>query len=261
MEAEFHLRREQTNRLEFGRVKNPGRSVHFHSQIEVYLVLSGEIEIWINDRRRVLRAGEISVAFGYDAHGYRSVSESEAAYLVVPTDLLHEFLPLFTERRVGDPFISDPAVFEKVLSAFREIEGGAGGLTTRGYVYVILGTLLEHLTLERRGEVSDPRLSARILVYISENFRGDLTLSSLAAAFGYSPSYLSRSFRETFGVTFLRYLTTVRLREAILLLKDGDRSVTECALESGFGSLRSFYRVFFEEFGCTPREYLARERE
>ena len=29
--------------------------------------------------------------------------------------------------------------------------------------------------------------------------------------------------------------------------------------ESGFGSLRTFYRVFAEEFGCSPREYLRRE--
>jgi AraC-like DNA-binding protein len=33
-------------------------------------------------------------------------------------------------------------------------------------------------------------------------------------------------------------------------------TVTAAALESGFQSLRSFYRAFQAEFGCTPREYL-----
>ena len=138
---------------------------------------------------------------------------------------------------------------------------GAGELSTRGYVYVILGTLLEHLPASTPREVQNSHVSAEILIYVSEHLREDLTLTALSSAFGYHPSYLSRSFRETFGISFVRYLSMMRLREAILLLRAGGKSVTECAMESGFGSLRSFYRAFYEEFGCTPREYVAAERE
>jgi AraC-like DNA-binding protein len=63
-------------------------------------------------------------------------------------------------------------------------------------------------------------------------------------------------FRSAFGISFVEYLTMLRLREAILLLRSGKKSVTECAMESGFGSMRSFYRAFSEEFGVTPKEYL-----
>ena len=97
MQAEFHLRRERENHLEYGRGRHARCGVHFHSQIEVYFVLEGEIEVWINDKHRVLRSGEMSVAFSYDAHGYREVRASAFAYLIIPTDLLHEFAPLFTE--------------------------------------------------------------------------------------------------------------------------------------------------------------------
>jgi len=256
MQAEFHLRRERENQLEYGRGRHARCGVHFHSQIEVYFVLEGEIEVWINDKHRVLRSGEMSVAFSYDAHGYREVRASAFAYLIIPTDLLHEFTPLFTERRTGDPFVSDPQVFEKAYGAFCEIASGAGELAARGYIYVILGTLLSHLPLESRGEVQDPRSFARLLMYIGEHHRGELSLTDLAAAFGYNASYLSRTFRRTFGISFSRYVTMIRLREAILLMRDGDRSITACAMESGFGSLRSFYRAFYEEFHCTPRQYL-----
>ena len=81
-----------------------------------------------------------------------------------------------------------------------------------------------------------------------------------AAKFGYNSSYLSRSFSKTFGISFNKYLTMLRLREAILLMRSGEMNVTECALESGFGSMRSFYRAFREEFGCTPKEYFDKEQ-
>lgn len=260
LHAEFHLTRERSNRLAYGRVKDPNVPLHFHSQIELYAVLEGEVEVFVNDRRRVLRAGEISVAFSYDAHGYRSVRTSEVAYLIVPTDLLHEFLPLFSVPRGGDPFVSDGEVFRRVYDAFREIEGGTDALLVRGYVYVILGTVLGRLPREERSDPADLRLPARVLLYVGEHFGEELSLGDLAAHFGYNPSYLSRLFRETFGVTFGQYLTTVRLRNVILLLRAGEHSVTAAAMESGFGSMRNFYRVFSSEFGCTPKEYLAAAR-
>ena len=79
MQAEFHLRREQQNKLEYGQSTHVNRSVHFHSQIEIYLVIEGEIEVWINDKHRILRAGEIAVALSYDTHGYRTVTGSSSA--------------------------------------------------------------------------------------------------------------------------------------------------------------------------------------
>jgi AraC-like DNA-binding protein len=41
-----------------------------------------------------------------------------------------------------------------------------------------------------------------------------------------------------------------------MLMREKRMSITDCAMESGFGSLRTFYRVFEEEFGCSPHEYL-----
>ena len=260
MEAKFHLLREQANHLEYSRRQNPNTNMHFHSQIEVYLVLEGEIEIWINDRHAVLKPGEMSIAFSYDAHSYRALRQSEGMYLVIPTDLCGEFRSLFTGKHTGDPFIRDPAAFETVRHAIETLLNGANDLIERGCVYLTLGTLYDRLSFESGTEKQDPHDSARLLIYISDHFKGEISLSSLAAVFGYNPSYLSRYFKETFGIGFNRYVTMLRLREALLLLREGEKSITACALESGFRSLRSFYRAFYDEFGCTPRAYLAEEQ-
>jgi AraC-like DNA-binding protein len=39
-------------------------------------------------------------------------------------------------------------------------------------------------------------------------------------------------------------------------MNEQKHSITHCAMESGFNSMRTFYRAFREEFGCSPGDYL-----
>ncbi len=73
---------------------------------------------------------------------------------------------------------------------------------------------------------------------------------------GYDRHYLSRCFRSHFQMSIGAYVNTLRLKDAVKMMCEGKKTVTECAMESGFGSMRTFYRVFTEEFGCAPRDYL-----
>ena len=237
-------------------------AIHFHSQIEIYLVCSGTVEVLINNEYRLLHGGEFSVALSYDTHGYRPIEKSEIIYMVVPTDILPDnFSSLLADKRLGEPFISDVATYSRLREAMEQLISAENELTARGYVYLILGAVLQLSQLEQRQEQRDTRFGSDVLIYISQNFREELSLTELAARFGYNPSYLSRHFKEAFGISFGKYLSTLRLREAVLLLKGGERNITECALESGFGSVRSFYRVFYEEFKCTPKEYIKNEHD
>ena len=63
MQAEFLLSREQNGRLEAGDTPNRNYRFHFHSHIEICVVTEGELEVWINDQRRVLGEGEISMEY------------------------------------------------------------------------------------------------------------------------------------------------------------------------------------------------------
>ena len=257
MEAKFHLKREIKDTLDCGIGHNPVVDVNFHSQIEIYLVRSGAVEILVNNRKKVVRAGGISVSLSYDAHGYRAVEESEVAHLIIPRSYCTEFLHLLSGTRSYYPFIDDADTFTLVSDFLDRIRITSNELQRRGYVYVILGAILEKLTASDEIDSQELNFSADVLIYISEHFREELTLGRLAAALGYNESYLSRSFHQTFGISFGKYLNMQRLREALALMREGKMSITECALESGFGSMRSFYRAFHDKFGCTPKEYLA----
>ena len=257
MEAKFHLKREIKDTLDCGIGHNPSVEVHFHSQIEIYLVRSGAVEILINNRKRVVHSGGISVALSYDAHGYRALEESDVAHLIIPRSYCAEFLHLLSGNRSYYPFIDDADTFTLVSDFLDRIRMTQNELQRRGYVYVILGAIVDKLTASNEIDSQEINFSADVLIYISEHFREELTLGTLATALGYNESYLSRSFHQTFGISFGKYLSMQRLREALALMREGRMSITECALESGFGSMRSFYRAFHEKFGCTPKEYLA----
>lgn len=262
MQADFLLKRELVKDLEYGRDPSPNFDVHFHSNIEIYLIRSGEVEVLINDQRKTLHKGEMSVAFSYDAHGYRTVGKGEAEFLIIPTSYCEEIQPFLSGKRMNSPFISDPNTYQIVSECMEKLQTGLHEISKRGLVYVILGAILDHALQDTAsGGQSSHGFSADVLIYLSEHFREELTLSDVAKSFGYHPSYLSRIFRQTFGISFGGYLTMLRLRETVLLLRKGNKSITACALESGFGSMRSFYRSFHDEFGCTPKEYFEMEHK
>lgn len=221
------------------------------------MVLEGEIEVWINGQHRMLGAGELSVAWSYDAHAYRTPVHSVSLSTIIPPRFYQEFLPLLASRHTHDPFLSDSALFEQIRSWALAATASNDELVQKGYVYILLGTILNHMRFESDTVSTDSRLPSEVLLYLSEHFREELTLPSVSHVLGYHPNYLSQVFRNMLHIGFHQYLNLLRLREAVLLMKNGDKSITECAFESGFQSLRTFYRVFQSEFGCTPRKYLA----
>ena len=55
------------------------------------------------------------------------------------------------------------------------------------------------------------------------------------------------------GMTFTKYLNIIRIEKAVTLLLESQLSVTEVAQNTGFGTIRSFNRVFKELTGYTPK--------
>ena len=261
MQPNFNLQREIKNELVCGISKSSVTPFHFHSHIEFYIVLYGKIEVIVNDKRKILQGGEFSVALSYDAHSYRALGDAKAIYLIIPQSYVKDFTDQLMGRREFFPFIDDPETVKTVTDAASKLILGGNELTRRGLIFLILGAILDKLPKDESPHLKPHAPSPEILIYVSNHFREEMSLATVAKEFGYSASYLSRMFSETFGISFKKYLTLTRLREAVLLLQSADMSITECAMESGFSSMRSFYRAFRDEFATTPKEYYANIRK
>ena len=95
----------------------------------------------------------------------------------------------------------------------------------------------------------------RMQDYIEQNKTMEITLSDLAKISLFSPWYSYRLFREYLGLTPTEYIRKLRLSQAALRLRDGEDRVIDIAFDLGFGSVDTFTRAFFREFGCNPSDY------
>ena len=259
MIARLDLRREQCKSLDLVQRRNLDVTFHFHSPIEICYVQKGALDVYIDDRHTVLREGELSVALSYAAHCYRTVGESsEALVMIIPPNLCPEFISLIEKQRAINPFIRDPKATTTIMECYHEMESGSSNkIKTIGYTNVILGTIMEHVGFEAAPSDMNTLLSSRILMYINEHYKKELTLTSIATALGYNPSYLSRYFKACFQCGINQYITLVRLKQFVLLSRDREKSIAGCARECGFRSLRTFYRAFYEEFKCSPKDFIS----
>lgn len=259
MRARFNIERERNKELikEVTDDNIDGQThCNFHSQIELYFVDEGQIEALVNHQRRLLTKNQMAVALSYDAHWFRSIGPSRSRILIIPPEFCREFTAALQNKQVKYPFIYDENVVKQIKQFVDAIKTDCSNeVKLRGYLNVILGIVLEHSFLEPTENPMDIELSSRLLFYLHAHFREEISLHVLSAAFGYSPSYISRYFKSCFGTGINQYLNILRLRNALLLMQGGQNTNTYCAYESGFSSLRTFYRVFQQEFGCSPRDY------
>lgn len=91
--------------------------------------------------------------------------------------------------------------------------------------------------------------------YIAGNIRERLTLNEVADIFGISPNYLSQLFKKYNDMGFNEYITSLKIREAKILLSDSSYKVYEIADMLGFESAFYFSKVFKKVEGISPTEY------
>ncbi len=102
------------------------------------------------------------------------------------------------------------------------------------------------------------RVFTRTKEYIWSNYNKDITLNDLAKTVGISPCYLSHLFRKEMGVSFLDYLTSVRLSIAKNLLMNTPMNVMDICLEVGYQDPSHFAKMFKKKEGVHPTEYRKR---
>jgi AraC-like DNA-binding protein len=86
-----------------------------------------------------------------------------------------------------------------------------------------------------------------------------LSTSALARATCVTPRCLAKHFRDEVGVSLVDYRNRLRIEKFLSVSEQGG-NLLEAALDAGFGSYAQFHRVFRQQIGCTPKEYLSRPK-
>lgn len=126
----------------------------------------------------------------------------------------------------------------------------------------ILSEIIEFKSTQEKNMVVPERMDD-IRTYLQEHFtENDISVAGVAEEFEISVSYLSRTFKDTFGINLLEYIQRLRIDEAKKLL--ARFSVQSVAREVGFWDTQALTRAFKKYEGVTPADYkrqLEKERE
>lgn len=94
------------------------------------------------------------------------------------------------------------------------------------------------------------------LFFIANNHEQEISLDTLSEKSHISPSHLSYLFRSNFGISFKIIISKFRV-EMIkrYFIEHPNKSITESALDNGFGDLSHFEKIFKKYTNMTPKKY------
>jgi AraC family transcriptional regulator len=106
-----------------------------------------------------------------------------------------------------------------------------------------------------RGRIADRVEVSRVIEYLHSRIGDKITIEVMASVAHLSPSHFARVFRSETGKAPMEYVQDLRLDRAKKLLLAGDKSMTEIALDCGFGSPSYLSACFQKRYKMTPKEY------
>lgn len=140
---------------------------------------------------------------------------------------------------------------EKVVSDIIHAKVKIGIAEVRDNLYAAYDELLEF---------SKPQMIIPIVEsikdYIDRRYKDKtLNLSMVANRFKVSATYLSRLLKQETGLTFVEYVTQIRLNNSVILMKNNDLSLCDISNLVGFKTQHYFSTVFKKRLGVAPSEY------
>lgn len=256
MDVFFESQRDSDRFLFYVHRPNNNCLTHFHSNLELTYVESGAMESTINGETHLVPAGGISITNPFDLHACHTPDRSDTHVLLIPVSMVPAFCGRTGAEAFADHFLDPCPVATEVGRLLKEaipFSEQEYSLAGKGYAYVILGLLVEQLGRASavRGQVRTGVLR-QVLAYVDSHCLEHLTLQSVAAEFGYHPSYLSDQFNRFVGCGFRSYVNLRRAWHAADLLEHSDMSLDEVAAASGFTSMRTFRRSFENYYHLSP---------
>lgn len=243
---------------------------HWHMEHELILVLQGVLRLSVEGEAFELAPGDCMLIADGAIHGgtpegciYECLVFDLERFLA-GTTTCGQRVALLTEgeARLEGKFPAGTQAAAVVSQLFQAMETERPGyeLTTMGLLWQLWGELLGQRLLGA-AESGPPRDIRRaqavknVLRRIRSSYGQPLTLEDLAAEAALEPKYFCRVFRQITGRTPINYLNYYRVECAAELLCTTQGSITDIALECGFGDVSYFSRMFRRYKGQTPGQY------
>ncbi len=225
---------------------------HIHEYSEILYCQNGNCEISVNGKTICLNADEFVLIPPNYIHQYTCIDVE-----VICAVFSNDFIPLFCKEVNGKKLRVKAVKAGKLKPIFEKLPsiGKNRSVLLSAYLNLICDKVLENADFEKTCK-TDGVLYQKVISYIADNFKHDISLKKIAAEFGYNPKYLSDALHSLTGVHFADFIAMYRIEYAKkLLTKSNATSVTEISMECGFAAVNTFNRQFKKLTSMTPTEY------
>lgn len=248
---------------------------HWHNDLEIVYVFEGSIRMGINSETKILKAGDMAICSSGDIHYYDSKDSSSKIMMVIFNPSLIGFpggWPLnvrltspFMEKRIAtreeEVRINNrlSLILQELMDEYNQkLEYHEQVII--GLLHEWSGLILRHVPLDKinpqkdKRRITNMKIMQGVLEYLDVNYMHPITLADAARQANMSLFYFSRFFKSLSGMSYIAYLSNIRVNQAEQLLLTTDKSILDIALECGFTNIRTFNRVFKQIKQRTPSE-------
>ena len=243
---------------------------HCHSNLELIYCVSGRLRILLEDTEISLKSGEWIFLNSYCNHRIDGRYGINEHYSI---NLNPELLDVISLTPIPQANFYTGQLPKYCIFPSNEITGYIHSRFKQAYSNYTSGDYVKRLSLQSivmelmayvfSKKLPTDKISSKkeknLAIYgtkefINKNF-ATVTLETAAENASMSYSHFSRVFKETFKMTFSKYITRLKVEKSIPLLTNTDLSITDIAMECGFSNLSHFVKCFKEEKGITPNKF------
>lgn len=253
---------------------------HWHKELEIIYVKKGVIHMGIGAEAIEAGEGEFVMIAGGRVH-YVLASPGSVRYVYQFDekffyDLIRDRGDLNSLRTLWQDYPvhsrqwkgTAAATAKKLLDAIYEEDQNkshAYAFAVKGYLCLLILCMYRNQEYHREGSgyeycvESSHTLGKLDLIfrYVEDHYMEPVSLEEIAGYMGFSRYYFAKFFKKNVGKTFMQFLNEYRIEKAKWILLNEDGAASEIAERTGFGSIKTYYRLFREIVGMTPREFKA----
>ncbi len=236
---------------------------HWHPEIELFFVLDGTAEIYIEDDSFLVQAEDVFLINANDMHQIVGNSfdmlSIEFHFSELPFTGSAD-TPRFQLNSAGQTNSAQYDAIRYLIAQFVKSDlSGIHFYKKLSMTYNLLNYLIENFQTAPLNGITNSRKNRErilsIMSYMKEHYTECLTLSDVAKSQNLSAPYLSSFFEKNTGKTFLTFYNEIRLSHAIDALLSSDESIESIATSNGFSDPRSFVSLFKKKYNMLPSAF------
>lgn len=232
-----------------------------HNFYELTFVDHGSLETVVNNKVYQINAQECMIYGRGEFHDQSVISDKSCSYLTVifrASGIPSEYV-LGRIFKCSRRMISDIDIFIKASESKEKFQFDAMVVSLQSLIVSMVNTSNEEASqaksLSPISQYFEDHLTAEIVDYINTHLYDPLPIDQICDKFSVSRSTLQNLFKDNLQIPPKEYINEAKLNRSQVLIRNGDRTISEIASMLGFNSIHYFSRKFTQRYGISPSEF------